>query len=170
MAASVYHRNMMQKTRALVLLVLLTCGLSSAFAARRGGLAIGGEGALSVAGTGGLPMSAMLLLHLPEVPLMFGIGVNNAPAVALTADYWAAHGNISSIFSWYFGIGGYASVSFASPASISAGGRIPIGLQAWPVGSVLEIFLEVAPAVGVVLVPTGFEWHLQAAVGARFWL
>jgi hypothetical protein len=24
--------------------------------------------------------------------------------------------------------------------------------------------------VGIILVPTGFDWHLQGAIGLRFWL
>jgi hypothetical protein len=161
---------MMQKTRALAFAVFLTCGATGAFAVKGSGLAIGGEGALYLAGSGGLPTSAMLLLHLPQLPLMFGIGVSSAPAIGLKVDYWAAHGNLSSIFAWYLGVGGYLSVDLGSTSSITAGGRIPIGLQAWPVGEILEIFVEVAPAVGIILVPTGFDWHLQGAIGLRFWL
>jgi hypothetical protein len=166
-----YIQRMMKKTRVLILALILVCGASRSFAAAKGsGLAIGGEGALYFGGTGGLPMAAMLMLHLPQFPLMFGVGVTNAPAFGLTADYWAAHGTITSIFAWYFGVGGYLSVDLGSTTSLTAGARIPIGLQAWPVGNVLEIFLEAAPAVGIVLVPTGFEWHIQGAIGLRFWL
>jgi len=160
---------MHKKMRLLILAILLTFGAVSAFAAKGSGLAIGGEGALYFGGTGGLPMAAMLSLHLPQFPLMLGIGVSNAPAFGLTADYWAAHGNLTSIFAWYAGVGGYLSANLGSSATISAGGRFPIGLQVWPVGQVLEVFLEVAPAVGIILVPTGFDWHLQGAVGLRFW-
>jgi len=121
----------MQKTRALAFAVFLTFGATGAFAVKGSGLAFGGEGALYLAGSGGLPTSATLLLHLPQLPLMFGIGVSSAPAIGLTVDYWAAHDNLSNIFSWYLGVGGYLSVD---------------------------------------LVPTGFDWHLQGAIGLRFWL
>jgi hypothetical protein len=161
---------MMRKTRALVLAVLMTCGATGAFAAAKGsGLAIGGEGALYLGSAGGLPLAAMLSFHAPELPLMFGVGVTTTPAIGATADYWAAHGNLTSIFSWYFGVGAYLLVDLGSNASIAIGGRIPIGLQAWPFGQNLEIFLEGAPAVGVSLVPTAFDCHLQAAIGLRYW-
>src|SRR5208337_3441157 len=160
----------MRKTRAIVLVLLMTCGAASAFAAKGGELAIGGEGALYFAGSGGLPTSAMLLLHLPDFPLMMGIGVNSTPGIGVTADYWFAQGNLPSIFAWYLGVGGYLSLDLGSTTSVTAGGRLPIGFQAWPVRRVLEIFVEVAPAVGIDLVPTGFDWHLQAAIGLRFWL
>jgi hypothetical protein len=160
---------MVKRTRACLLAILLMCGATSAFA-KGSGFAIGGEGALYIAGAGGLPVSAMLTFHIPQVPLMFGIGVSSPIALAATVDYWAAHGSLSSIFTWYAGIGGYLALDLGPAATLTAGGRIPIGLQAWPVGQVLEVFIEIAPAVGVVLVPTGFEWHLQGAIGLRFWL
>ena len=159
----------MKKMRALLFAVLLFCGATSAFA-KGSGFAIGGEGALYLAGAGGLPMSAMLLFHIPQVPLMFGIGVNSPLALAVTGDYWAAHGSLGGIFTWYAGIGGYLTLDLDPDARVTVGGRIPIGLQAWPVGQVLELFIEIAPAVGVILVPTGFDWHLQGALGLRFWL
>ena len=160
----------MHKTRALVLAIVLACSATSVLEAKESGMAIGGEGSLYLAGNGGLPAAAMFVFRLPILPLMFGVGVSTTPALGVTVDYWAAHGHLASIFDWYLGVGGYLSVDFASPASVSAGGRIPIGLQAWPVGQVLEIFLEIAPAVGVSVVPTGFEWHLQGAIGLRVWL
>jgi hypothetical protein len=162
---------MMRKTRALVLAVLVICVASGAFAAAKGnGLALGGEGALYLAGSGGLPASAMFVFHLPQLPLMFGVGATTTPSIGVTADYWLAHGNLVSILSWYAGVGAYLLVDLGGDSTIGVGGRIPLGLQAWPFGSTLEIFLEVAPAVGVIIVPTAFEWHLQGAIGLRVWL
>ncbi len=156
----------MKKILILVLIALI--GVSTAaFAA--GNFAIGGEGALYFAGTGGLPSGAMLTLKLPQFPLMLGIGVTFPLSIGVTADYWIAHGNIVSIFDWYVGVGGYASVD-VSPVDVSVGGRVPIGLQIWPFGKTLEIFVEAAPAVGVSFIPTAFSWHVQGALGLRFWL
>ena len=157
----------MKRIIVFVIAVMLLAA-TGAFAAGGTGLAVGGEASLSFAGTGGLPMSAMLMLHLPRFPLMLGIGASLAPAIGLTADYWATQGKIVSILDWYLGIGGYLLLDF-EPADISLGARIPIGLQIWPLGKSLEIFIEVAPAVGVSLIPTGFDWHLQGALGLRFW-
>jgi hypothetical protein len=157
----------MKRILILVIAVMLVAA-TGAFAAGGTGLAVGGEASLAFAVTGGLPMSAMLMLHLPRFPLMLGIGASTAPALALTGDYWAAQGKIVSIFDWYIGIGGYLLLDF-NPGDISLGARIPIGLQLWPLGRTLEIFIEMAPAVGVSLIPTGFGWHLQGALGLRFW-
>ena len=158
----------MKQTRALAIAALLILAAGGTVSARSG-FAIGGEGALYLAGAGGLPMSAMLTFHIPQVPLMFGLGVENPFAIAATVDYWAAHGNVVSILSWYAGVGLYLSLDVGG-GNAAFGGRIPIGLQAWPLRDVLELFLEIAPAVGVVLIPTGFDWHLQGAVGLRIWL
>jgi hypothetical protein len=156
------------KRTMLVALAVLLISTSGAFAAKGNGLAIGGEGALYFGGTGGLPIGAMLSLHLPDFPLMLGIGISEPFDIGITADYWLGHGNLASIFSWYAGVGGY--LSFApNPALFVIGGRIPIGLQMWPLGQSLEVFLEVAPAVGLSVIPTGFDWHFQGALGLRFW-
>ena len=156
--------------RRILVIALAIMLLASAGAfARSSGFAIGGEGSVSYSGIGGLPVYAMLTLHFPRFPIYFGIGVDAAADIGFTADYWFAHGNLGSIFAYYVGIGGYLALAPNVPA-FAGGARLPLGLQLWPFGSVFEIFLEVAPAVGVSFVPTGFDWHLQGAVGFRFWL
>ena len=158
------------KKRFLVVIVILVLGATGAFAARGGSLGIGGEGSLYFDGsTGGLPMGAMLTLKLPSFPLYLGIGISTNPALAVTVDYWFAHGNVTGILDYYAGIGGYGFIDF-SPTNFAVGGRIPLGLQLWPFGRVFEIFFEVAPAVGISVIPTAFDWHLQSAIGFRFWV
>jgi hypothetical protein len=164
-----YAEGATMKKTLIVVLLVLCLGTTGAFAAKGGGFAIGGEGSLYFGGTGGLPMGAMLTLHLPQFPLYLGIGISTSPAIGITADYWFAHGNIVSIFDWYAGVGGYLTVDM-NPTDVAVGGRIPLGLQIWPFGQVFEIFLEAAPAVGVSLIPTSFDWHVQGAIGFRFWL
>lgn len=156
--------------RRILVIALAIMLLASAGAfAKSSGFAIGGEGSLYFAGNGGLPVYAMLTLHFPRVPLYFGIGVSSAADIGFTADYWFNHGNLGGIFAYYVGIGGYLALSPNTP-SFAGGARLPLGLQLWPFGSAFEIFFEVAPAVGVSIVPTGFDWHLQGAIGFRFWL
>jgi hypothetical protein len=156
----------MKKTLVILFVVMLVSA-TGAFAARGGGFAIGGEGALYFAGNGGLPSSAMLTVHFPRFPLMLGLGFSSASAFGLTADYWFAHGNMVSILDYYVGLGGYLSLDGSGDGSVGA--RLPIGIQLWPVGQTLELFIEVAPALGIYIVPTAFEWHLQGALGLRFW-
>jgi hypothetical protein len=151
----------------IVVFAIMLLAASGAFA-KGTGWAIGGEGSLTFAGSGGLPSSAMFLFHMPKVPLMFGVGISNPFAIGITADYWFAQGHLISILDWYAGVGAYASI-FTDPSNLIVGGRVPIGLQVWPFGQTLEIFLEVAPAIGISVAPTEFEWHFQGAVGLRFW-
>jgi hypothetical protein len=152
----------------VVVFAIMLLAASGAFAARGTGWAVGGEGSLYLAGNGGLPAGAMFLLHIPKIPLMFGVGINSPFSIGLTADYWFAHGNLVSFLDYYVGLGAYAQI-FTSPSNVELGGRVPFGLQVWPVGQTLEIFLEIAPAFGVSVSPTQFAWHLQGAVGLRFW-
>jgi hypothetical protein len=159
---------MNMRKKLFVVLVVLLLATSGAFAAKGSGLAIGGEGAMYYGSVGGLPVGAMLTLHLPQFPLMLGIGVSAPFTIGITADDWVAHGNLVSVFDWYAGVGGYLSFD-PTPLALSVGGRVPLGLQMWPLGQSLELFLEIAPAVGFSLVPTGFDWHFQGAVGVRFW-
>ena len=155
----------MRKILAIALAIML---FASAGAFAKSGFAIGGEGSVYFAGTGGLPVYAMLTLHFPRVPLYFGIGVSSAADLGLTVDYWFAHAGLGSIFDYYVGVGGYLGLS-PNVGAFAAGARIPFGLQLWPFGSTFEIFLEIAPAIGVSFVPTAFDWHLQSAIGIRFW-
>ena len=152
----------------VIVCALMLAAATGAFAAKSSGFAIGGEGSLYFVGSGGLPTYAMLTIHLPQFPLMIGVGITSSVAIGLTADYWLAHGNLISIFDWYAGVGGYLALD-PNGGSVALGGRIPLGIQIWPFGQIFEIFVEVAPAVGFSISPTGFDWHLQGALGFRFW-
>jgi hypothetical protein len=153
--------------RKSIILVSAILALAATSAFAKSGFAIGGEGVFPVAGSS-LPTSAMLTFHIPKVPVMFGVDILNPAAIGLTVDYWFADGKIAGPFDWYVGVGAYASIAW-EPSGFALGGRLPIGIQAWPFGSTLELFIELAPAVGVSVVPTAFEWHLQGALGLRVW-
>lgn len=155
------------KRIAVLVLVLATIAAVGAFAAKGGGWALGGEGALYFAGVGGLPMSGAVVLHTPYLPVMFGISIDSSLNVGLTGDYWLFHQGLASIFDMYAGVGGYIGL----PNPFILGVRVPVGLQAWILGKdFLELFLEVAPALGVKFSGDIFFWHLQGAFGFRFWL
>ena len=154
----------MRKTSAIVLIALIAAS-TLVFAAKEGRWAVGIEGALNISTENGLPMAGMFSLQAPQFPLMFGFGVSSSLNIGFTADYWFAHGALAKIFDWYVGAGIYGTL----PNPLALGGRIPVGLQSWPFGKQIEVFLEGAPAVGISLIPTAFDWHLQAAIGLRYW-
>jgi hypothetical protein len=121
-------------------------------------------------------VGAMMALHIPKIPLYFGIGVASFqdfanPTVTLTMDYWLLHKHLASIFEWYVGAGLYGALAF-DPSWYAFGLRVPIGLQAWVLkNEFLEVFLEAAPA-WVPVVNGGFDatnFQAQCALGFRLW-
>ena len=155
----------------IAVIVVLMIGVAGAFAApKTDGLAIGGQGSLYFVGSEGLLVSAHIEIELPSIPVMFGIGVSTRPAIGLTADYWAWRGYMAGMYGWYVGFGGYVTLALAPTTDIRMGVRLPIGLQAWLLNDTLEIYVETAPAVGMSILPIGFDWKVQAALGFRMWL
>ena len=159
----------MRKVTIIACAILMTV-VTSSFALGDEDLAVGGKTALYFGNSAeGLPLGGMLLLHLPGFPLMLGIGASNGPAIGMTADYWFAYGPGSGIVGWYIGVGGYMAIDL-EPNRVGAGARIPFAVLLWPLDRRnLELFIEVAPAVGIRFVPTAFHWHFQTALGLRYW-
>lgn len=119
-------------------------------------------------------VGAMMTLHIPTVPLFIAIGADfwNAFSLAMTADIWLLHYQISAALEWYLGVGAYGSFSLLTPSSFAAGVRVPVALQLWPLNNeFLELFFEVAPA-WVPITSGGFaamNFQGQVAVGFRIW-
>jgi hypothetical protein len=158
------------KRIAILVLVGLMAVAASGFALKgTRNLGIGAE--LTSINFGGV--GAMLCLHIPHVPLFFGIGADfiGDLTLAMTMDYWLLHKHLASIFEWYLGIGAYGALSF-DPTWFAFGVRLPIGLQAWVLKNErLEVFLEVAPA-WVPISTVGFDatnFQAQVALGFRLW-
>ena len=152
----------------LVLFFLVVLAGSFAFAGGTN-FAIGGEFGLSA--LGGLPNSALLSVKFPSLPIMFGIGLQlseNVFNMALTMDWWLFHQHLVGIIDLYAGPG----IFVALPEPFILGGRIPVGLQIWPLGtSLLELFLEIAPGLTLLDAP-GIQiprFIIQAGFGFRFW-
>ena len=160
--------------KGLILVAIIVVGLlavpTAAFA-KSSGFAIGAEVAsVDFNGWGG-----RLVFHLPSVPLYFGVGgfiEQGGSALDVTVDYWLLHKGLSGMLDFYLGLGGYLAFGTGNAASFALGARLPIGLQIWPFGSVVEIFLEVAPAwVPVNGNGTDFGlFEVQPAVGFRIWI
>ena len=156
-----------------LILVVIIVGLLSvstaAFAAAD--IAIGAEAASQNFNDWG----GRFVFHLPHIPLYFGIGgiaESGGFALDVTVDYWFAHSRLSGMLDYYVGIGGYLALGAGNQSSFDLGARLPIGLQVWPVGRVLEIFLEVAPA-WIPISNSGLDaltFQVQPAIGFRLWL
>ena len=159
----------MKRIAVLVLVVLLAAAVSGSALKGTPNLGIGAE--LTTVNFDGV--GAMLALHIPKIPLYFGIGADFVPdlTLALTMDYWLMHNHIAGIFEWYVGLGLYGALAF-DPSWYAVGLRLPIGLQAWVLkNEFLEVFLEAAPA-WVPLLDGEFDpvnFQAQVALGFRLW-
>lgn len=126
--------------------------------------------AFGISGLGGLPASAMLSLKVPKVPVIWGIAAQfgeNSFNMGVTADWWLYQTNLVSFIGLYVGPGLYMSL----PQPFEIGGRVPIGLNAYPL-DFLELFLEFAPALVFFSSDAGVtipNFRLQGAFGFRFW-
>ena len=159
--------------KGLILVIILVVGflaVPTAAFAKPSGFAIGAEAAsINFNGWGG-----RVVFHLPVVPLYFGVGgviTSGGSAIDGTVDYWLLHNRLSGIVDLYLGIGGYLAFGTGDQSSFALGARLPIGLQIWPVGSVLELFVEVAPA-WVPINGNGTNlgtFEVQPALGFRIW-
>ena len=162
----------MKRLAVLVLVVLLAAAAGGFALKGTPNLAIGAElTSINLDSAG-----AMLALHIPKVPLFFGIGVASLPDIAdptlaMTVDYWLMHRHLVSIFELYVGLGLYGALGF-EPTTYAVGLRLPIGLQAWVLKNErLEVFLEAAPA-WVPLMTDDFDpvnFQAQLALGFRLW-
>ncbi len=118
----------------------------------------------------GLPGSnVMLSFKVDKIPLLLGVGFSvgsETSSFGLTGDYWALNDNLFSFVNFYLGPGFY--VGYAG--DLLLGGRLPIGLNIFPVKS-LELFLEIAPTLAVQFSdPMVFPlFGIQSAFGLRVW-
>lgn len=159
----------MKRIAVLVVVGLLASAVSGFASKGTPDLAIGAEA--TTVNFGGV--GAMLSLHLPGVPLYFGLGADLTGdfVLAMAADYRLLHKQISGPFEFSLGVGACGALSF-DPTGYAFGVRAPIALRLWPLGStLLEVFLEVAPA-WVPLTSGGFtagNVQAQCALGFRLW-
>ena len=118
-----------------------------------------------------------LSLKLPNIPIYWAINLGFDESyfrMGLSGDYYLVEGVLVSDINlhWFAGLGAWANLGFFSnDAYISFGGRLPIGLS-WHVIEILEIFLDVAPSLGVQVTPKFYfpsgGWPIE--IGIRIWL
>jgi hypothetical protein len=169
----------------------------TAFADHPGGLGIGVV--VFYPGGGGLS------LKIPSIPIYWSInagagadGNTSHFSINLTGDYYLIDKALVSDIGlhWFLGLGGFGSFYnytynvkdhdiSGSYTRIAAGARIPLGLSWQPI-SLLEIFLDIAPSLGVNIdsgstykyggkeyemnkggVGFGFYWPIE--LGIRLW-
>lgn len=145
---------------ALVVLFLLSAAPAGAYYSN--GIGLYGNLAGNGTGAGG---GAGLSLRYGQFPVI-GLEWNFMPGASLigvSLDAWLVNQTIVDRFAYYIGIGGYAAITGGAPNTFHFGGRIPLGLQLFPIDP-LEVFLEVSPMI--IFVPA-IDWTLSARLGFR---
>jgi hypothetical protein len=118
---------------------------------------------------------AALSLKVPGVPIFWGINLgfdSNYFSIGVSGDKYFMEGAlVSDIKLHYFiGLGLWADLTRAGDTYLSFGARLPIGLS-WHLVDPVEIFLDVAPSLGVSINPFHFPaggWPIE--LGIRLWL
>lgn len=153
--------------KSIVILVLLaTLGLGQAVA-----LGIGAAAGLPLGD--GLPGANVILSIKPtdskEMPLI-GIGASGgSPTNALlTLDWWFINEPLAGSLNVYAGVGAYGVI--VGDQGFAAGGRIPIGLNIFPLRWI-EIFVEIDPSLGINFInnKSAVGFGMQSSFGIRFW-
>ena len=155
-----------------IILILATIVTGAAFAEHPKGFGIGGMWSGEYVSGGG--MGAALSLKLPNVPIFWGIHANGWDSglyLAVSGDKYFIDQTLSKEagLGWYFGLGGYIGLTFASPPNAHFGVRLPVGLSWMPV-NVFEIFLGLTPNLGINLNPFYFPtFGVPLEIGLRLW-
>jgi hypothetical protein len=162
---------------------LLGIGVASAtWAAHPNGLGVGGLFSRSFSETS--ENNGALSLKIPQVPIHWGIAFagdtdNDYFSVSLTGDvtmkssYWVREIK----FGYFVRLGAYGRFSVLNDDfGFSAGARLPIGVQAVFFNNFLELFIDVAPTLGIGTANYAHfgkfyfpDWSIPVELGIRVW-
>jgi hypothetical protein len=120
---------------------------------------------------------AALSLKVPSIPIFWGINMSfgsNHFGLGVTGDKYFMEGALVPDINlhYFIGLGGWVNMwGFSDSFGLSFGARLPIGIS-WHLVDMIEIFLDVAPSLGIRVTP-GFEFPaggLPIELGFRIWL
>jgi hypothetical protein len=151
------------KKRLFLLTLLVALAAAPAFS-------FGIGGAFGLNWMGGPASGGLLSVKFDEFPAVIGVGARFSSGgfrIAVTADWWLYETNLVEMLDLYVGPGLFADVG---TSVFDIGVRVPIGIHMFIIDP-LELFFELAPAIGVSLEPDFYfpAWGIQGAVGFRFW-
>lgn len=157
---------MTKKVTALLVAVLLIF----AVAGSASGLAIGASYGLNLTG-GTVGGGVLLSAQFDSLPFLLGLGFSGGGGsfnIGVTADWILYRAPLAGALGLYAGPGLYVDLG---NNLFDIGARIPVAIYIFPI-DIIELFLEVAPTIGI-----GFgggtvrfpEFALQGAFGFRFW-
>lgn len=105
-------------------------------------------------GTGNVALS----LKLPSLPIFWALSLEidgSAFGLGAHGDYYFYHNTLfaEANLDWYLGLGGWLSLwGFDDDFGFALGARLPVGLS-WQPLDMLEVFLEIAPSLGLQVLP-----------------
>lgn len=127
-------------------------------------------------GGGGADLGGLALtFKLDELPYVFTVDarINSAGfGIGAQGDLWMWKGPLAEFINWYAGPGLYAGIFLGNGwTGINAGVRFPLGLNTFLLNKKLELFCELAPAVGLAVnsAGAGLGWGIQGAFGFRYY-
>ena len=173
------------KRPVLVLIVVMLAG-TAAFADHEGmGIGVVGGGALSSNNIhyGNVGLS----LKVPNFPIFWGIYpifYGHGLGLGVTGDYYFLDndlvtdqftnedGTYNFNLDWFLGVGAFVNMHFWDGGmAVNFGARVPVGLS-WHIIRQLEMFLDIAPGIGVYFGPGGPDLYFAGAFefGLRYWI
>ncbi len=156
------------KRMIFVAIILCALFIGEAFAKEMNSLSgIGLYGNLAGSGSSAFGGGIGATLKFGNFPVL-GIEYNfgQTARVGVSCDYWVLNSHLTGALNYYIGIGGYAGLGLGANGGIDAGGRIPIGIQMYPLQK-LELFAEIAPTVP--LFPTiGIGYSIRIGLRVNF--
>jgi hypothetical protein len=161
----------------LVLTLVAIIATGTAFADHSDGLGVGVLWRGNIGFGGGIGHGIALSLHVPKIPIFWGIDFHlngNDIGLGVTGDKYIYDETLIEIVHWYLGLGGYVDLYLADDAIIDFGARLPIGLS-WHFLKILELFVDVAPSIGIGLYTHGSgdidfpHTPFPVEIGIRIW-
>ncbi|MDR0909948.1 MAG: hypothetical protein LBM77_09310 [Spirochaetaceae bacterium] len=155
------------------------CLSTAAFAEHPNNFGIGVAGGGSYGGAFG--GSAALSFKIPDVDVFWGVNIggfgSKTLAVGVSGDYYLLDRYFklqSSIvdIGYFIGLGGYGTIGIGDIFILNAGLRAPIGVTFQFFDNLLELFLDVAPSIGMKILPIkqfGLDWGVGFEGGLRLW-
>jgi hypothetical protein len=166
--------NMRKKIFFIIVVLFLAIG-AGAFADHSDGLGIGLN--FTYGYNGGI--GPALSLKLPSIPVFWTIGMGISSSwflLTVAGDHYIIDKPLipDIDLGWYLGLGLYFNLMTwkgGDNLGLGLGARLPIGLSWQPRQvDILELFLDVAPSLGIDLVPFYFpQWDVNVDFGVRLW-
>jgi hypothetical protein len=115
-------------------------------------------------------------LKIPKIPIFWALNLGFSSKyfiLGISGDKYLFERDLVSEINlhWMIGLGAWVNLGLGDAKGLEVGGRLPIGVS-WHILSFLELFTDVAPSLGIKLIPDFYfpagGWPLE--IGVRFWL